>query len=513
MWYKHKAMKTILLTALALTITLSLHPQVSVSWDSLYTGQYEGTGSSKVLTDAQGNVFVMGGGTYQGGYNEILLIKYDKAGVQQWVQRYMASNVGAHDMEMDAAGNIYICGINEVGLNDGNFLTIKFDNNGNLLWGVQYDSGMNDDAAYDIELDAAGNAYVSGYSQIGNVMWGVLIKYDPSGQQKWIRKKAWEAAYCMEGDAAGNMVIGTGDEVYKYDANGTLLWTLNTLGANALELDGNGNIYLAGNTSSYDYIVSKLSPSGSIAWSTTTNGSTNDIDQSRCIALDNQGNVFVSGTMRNSWNEDIMTVKYDNNGNELWKKVYNGAAGSQDDVPNDIVADGKGDVYLTGKSYNVNQFPDFITMKYDKNGNKVWEIGYDSNGSNMANEAFSIALDYSSGQIDVVVTGGRSWIASWMIHRSYTVKYTQSPTGLSSADEVGAATVYPNPFSGSAILRADGFNKTGRVLVTDASGRLVKEMTWDPSTAEMVLEGFASGLYLYTLESEEKRQNGKFIVQ
>ena len=72
----------------------------------------------------------------------------------------------------------------------------------------------------------------------------------------------------------------------------------------------------------------------------------------KALALDNKGNVLVTGTSG--------TVKYDGDGNLLW------SAGTELAKGMDIVVDGSDYVYVTG---------DTGTVKYDSAGRELWNAG------------------------------------------------------------------------------------------------------------------------------------------
>ena len=119
------------------------------------------------------------------------------------------------------------------------------------------------------------------------------------------------------------------------------------------------------------------------------------------IAVDSGGNVYITGAVVVSGSSnDYHTVKYDSNGNQLWEASYNGP-GNADDHANALAIDGNGNVYVTGSS-NTDAFnSDYATVKYDSNGNQVWVARYHGTGTGV-DSAVALALD-SHG--NVYVTG------------------------------------------------------------------------------------------------------------
>ena len=98
-------------------------------------------------------------------------LKYDPSGNLLWEKRYKGPGNGADGataMAVDAAGNVYVTG-ESGGVGSGlDYATLKYDASGNLLWEKRYNGpGNASDRATAIAVDAAGNVYVTGYSDGG----------------------------------------------------------------------------------------------------------------------------------------------------------------------------------------------------------------------------------------------------------------------------------------------------------------------------------------------------------
>jgi len=130
----------------------------------------------------------------------------------------------------------------------------------------------------------------------------------------------------------------------KYDSHGNENWLAryNDLGFSsetpiAISLDKEGNVYIAGNIRDdmepglgpSDFLTIKYDSKGNEKWVARYNGLGNDEDLVKSLKVDSGGNVYVSGNTRvplegTSFDTDIITVKYDTNGNEVWVQQYNG---------------------------------------------------------------------------------------------------------------------------------------------------------------------------------------------
>jgi hypothetical protein len=136
-------------------------------------------------------------------------------------------------------------------------------------------------------------------------------------------------------------------------------------------------------------------------WVSRYNGTGNDVDQANDIAIDSSGNVYVTGySTGSSTGKDIVTIKYDSNGGQLWAVRYDGA-GSADDEGVGIAVDSSGNVYVAGWSSEGTSGFDYYIAKYNSSGGLIWDETYDG-GINFFDKAFAMTID-SSG--NVFVTG------------------------------------------------------------------------------------------------------------
>ena len=115
-----------------------------------------------MVLDVSGNIYVTGysnGGTSAGW--DYLTIKYNPSGVSLWVQRY---NVGLFDramgMAIDNAGSIYVTGTSGESQWNNDFATIKYNSAGVQQWVRGYDGGPID-IARAITTDIDANIYVT----------------------------------------------------------------------------------------------------------------------------------------------------------------------------------------------------------------------------------------------------------------------------------------------------------------------------------------------------------------
>ena len=82
------------------------------------------------------------------------------------------------------------------------------------------------------------------------------------------------------------------------------------------------------------------------------------------IAVDIGNNVYVTGYSPgpNSTN-DIVTIKYSNNGNQIWLQRYSSPSGG-DAAGNAVAVDKNGNVYVTGYDTTAAGGTEIVTIKY-----------------------------------------------------------------------------------------------------------------------------------------------------
>ncbi len=295
-----------------------------------------------------------------------------------WVRRYNGpadSLDQPYAVAVDGSGNVYLTGRSEGIGTWHDYATIKYYPNGDTAWLRRYDGPENfRDYATDIAVDAAGNAYVTGQSYgTGTHYDYATIKYYSNGDTAWVRR------YNGPDSSA--------------DA------------ACAIAVDDLGNVYVTGSsysyTTHYDYVTIKYHPDGDTAWIRRYNGPADSLDYARDIAVDDWGNVYVTGYVFNNGTErDYATIKYYHNGDTAWVRTYNGP-GDTVDAAQAIAVDGSGNVYVTGSSYGNGTLYDYATVKYDLNGNELWVKRYNGTADS-TDAARAVALD---GSGDIYVAG------------------------------------------------------------------------------------------------------------
>lgn len=413
--------------------------------------------------------------------------------IEEWVATYDGPASGedyASTIAVDDSGYVHVTGLS-VGLDTFDYATVKYNPSGDEEWVARYDGPINGfDEARDMAMDVDGNVYVTGYCSVtGFFRDCATVKYSPTGDEQWV---AWynnspansnDEANAIATDDAGNVYI-TGQSVgvgttwdyttVKYNSSGTEEWAVRYNGpeneadaARAVAVDDAGNVYVTGSSvisvTDLDYATIKYSASGDEEWVVWYDGPVNGRDYGASIAVDNEGNVYVTGVSEGSGTgDDYATIKYSAAGDELWVARYDGPANDTDWV-RDLVLDGAGNVYVTGHSLGSGTGLDYATVKYSPSGAEQWAVRYDGPESR-GDRARAIALD---GAGNVYVTGGSGY-SDETTPDFATVKY--DPSGV----EAWIAR-YDGPAIESDAARDIAVDDAGNVYVTGIS--------YDPETS------------------------------
>jgi hypothetical protein len=335
------------------------------------------------------------------------------------------------------------------------------------------------DLAAALAIDASGNAYLAVTTQhlFGTSLSKglVILKYEANGDEHvfagpvpggdQLGPRGSIVAVVLDSD--GNVVVtgtttaskyvnGIAFEVTdiftaKYAGDGTALWstTFDRDGEDdspsALAVDGGGNVYVAGQSEvcyprlpnercETDMVAIQYNRDGDRVWA-TFHDSPSIEDRARAVAVDAQGNTYLTGTA---------TLKLDAEGTKVWALPSSGV---------DLALDGRGSLYVAGgrsqQTFAVDGtlyfHTDYEVTRYTDTGTVVWNASYD--GASDDDEARRLAIDdagnafvtgrscdarratardngclagYSVATVKIAPDGGRLWAVRY-VHRNDAV--------------------------------------------------------------------------------------------
>ena len=554
-----KASKIVILIVVLCFLSLDLYAQVTQEWVARYNGPGNNFDNvSSIAVDDSGNVYITGQSQGIGTSSDYATIKYNSLGAEQWAARYNGPQNNSLDesisIAIDDSGNVYVTG-NSPGIGTAmDYATIKYNSSGIEQWISRYNGPQNSpDFSKSIAVDNSGNVYVTGYSQSGQNGYDIAtIKYDSAGDSVWV--EIFNTPEIGSADYANSLVIDTLGNVYvsgwrripsgstnldyltiKYNSAGLLLWAADYDGPansnevpNAIAVDGNGNVYVTGNSQNSlasgadnDYATVMYNSSGVQQWVSRYNGPANGQDESKSIAIDDSGNVYVTGqsTDVNGSTPDYATIKYNSLGVEQWVSRYTGIQDNSGEGANSLAIDNLGNVYVTGTSGSFSGTKaDYATVKYNSLGVQQWAERYNGPPGNGTDQAKSIVLDNLG---NVYVTGSSAGSGTSVDFA--TIKYSQTPTGIDQIENIIPEMFllhqnFPNPFNPTTSIQyAINSKQLVQLKVYDVLGKEVATLVNEEKTAGNYEVSFnasqlSSGVYFYKLQAGDFFETKKMIL-
>jgi len=503
-----------------------------------------------MVIDSEDNVYVTGRSSASTTGNDFATVKYNSAGIQQWAVRHNSQSnfsdlpVG---LAVDGSGNVYVAGSKSLGGSYGLINLVKYNSSGIHQWTVRCGDSVFTASPGAIALDASGNIYVGGLIKTYSTDDGsyLLAKFSPNGDSIW--KRTYDPSIypqglgsgitCLKVDGSfiyaagksyntdGLFTLYTSMRMIKYDLNGNTVWMSNDSLINGsdevvgMDIDPSGNIFVTCNYGT-DILTFKFNSTGSRLWKTLYTGIAGSFyDIATGIAADHSGNVVLSANSRRSPlnnSDDYATLKYDANGNLLWERLYNGTMNSSD-YPYGITTDASDNVYVTGYSLETGFDFNAVTIKYNSSGVQLWKTSFDGGNNENDDRANLIEID---GKGNVIIAGYSNQAG----HNEdfMAVKYSQT-VGVAQIsshipDGFSLSQNYPNPFnpvtniefriaeSGFVSLRV--FDLLGKEVTTLVSSNLTPGFY----KYDFDASGLPSGVYFYQLSAGDFTETKKLNV-
>lgn len=241
--------------------------------------------------------------------------------------------------------------------------------------------------------------------------------------------------------------------------------------------DKDGNIYVAGKTGNLqtDMLAIKYNSAGTQMWAKTYNGSAFQNDEATDIAVDTSGNVYVVGRAALNSGVAFTTIKYNSSGVQQWVMFYQDVSHAADYVKS-VVLDNSGNIYVGGTSATDTTATDYVIIKYSSAGVAQWTVRY--------NDSLNKADDFSALTVDnfgnVYVTGQANFDD---FEYFLTVKFNSAGQRMWAASYRGIGVNDTSP-AGICVDSAANVYVTGRVSGNGSSIATVKYnsngiMQWD----------------------------------
>ncbi|MDI6803119.1 MAG: T9SS type A sorting domain-containing protein [Bacteroidota bacterium] len=376
-------------------------------WVAHYNGPANSTDVvTSIVVDDSGSIIITGWSNGVGTGADITTIKYNSDGITQWIQRYNGSGAGEDKpvkVVVDSAENVYVSGWSDgTGLD---IVTIKYNKAGLQQWAVKY-IGSGEDKPASVQVDDSMNVYVTGstvgsgtgidiitlkYNSAGSLVWSKTYNGPGNGNDYPVYLKLEEYNYCY----VGGVARGADNDylVIKYNSRtGDTVWTRlfkRTAAADdfmrAMVWRDADELYLTGTTNvgtGNDILTMRVNGiTGDTVWTKVYNGTASGDDTPFGIALHSNSRVYITGrSVTFGSYYDIITLRYDqSDGDLIFESHFNGPA-NDEDVGYSIL--GGGSPHIVGSSFGLNSGRDIIFLELQADGDINWQLRYNGLMSN-----------------------------------------------------------------------------------------------------------------------------------
>lgn len=548
---KINILRKIILFIFSFLIVNSSYSQFVTQWERRFNSILEDYASSMTV-DNLGNVYVTGTGYVAATGFDYLTIKYDANGNEQWIRTYngVINRIDqAYSIDVDNSGNVYVTGTSSaLSFNPFDYATVKYNSVGTQLWAARYNGGSQTyDEAYVVKVDNSGNVYVTGASEsTGSFSDYTTIKYDSTGKEVWVVKYNGPGDFkdipaSMVIDNTGNLYVtgksfGNGTDydyaTIKYDGNGNRLWAVRHNGsadsidaAHSLAIDNSGNVYVTGESmntgTGLDYVTIKYDLNGNHLWTALFNNAANKYDIAMDVAVNDSGDVYVTGFFQlpgPAYGSDYATIKYDSDGNQIWAKTFSGTKKEGNDQATFIELDSLGNIYVGGYTVSASTYSfDYTVLKYNSNGDQLATAFFNGTGNGT-----DVITDMIIDNFNNVYVTGYSYSSANTDYDYLTIKYSQT-VGIQNTFEENPEIFklynnYPNPFNPKTTISYQIPKQTSVSLrIFNSLGKEVTTLVnaeQNPGTYLLNFDGsnISSGIYFYTLQTEEFTQTKSMVL-
>jgi len=212
----------------------------NIQWQQKVT-EHNGPITSTLLSDHQGNLYVVGRETDVDNESTLYIGKYTESGEPSWFTKYYNEQIVFEILKYDIMEPAYfvVAGLLK---NTNEFFYMKYDNTGQFQKLIRSETENRVTLLSDLKIDPAGNIFIT--ATINNPETGadfLTVAYDKEDSLLWSNEYDGEAHGCdisrfISVDELSNVYITGSSEnskgittivTMKYDVTGNLAWTQN----------------------------------------------------------------------------------------------------------------------------------------------------------------------------------------------------------------------------------------------------------------------------------------------
>ena len=360
-----------------------------VVFSIMFGGDESDEGNSVQQTTDGGYIVLGTTRSYGNGESDILLVKIDNVGNEEWRKTFGGINKDiGNSVQQTTDGGYIISGTTFVKQFNPDLWLIKTDSNGEEEWNKTFGGNRGDYGGSVQQTSDGGYIFIGSFFTVGKNQDIWLIKTDSNGEEEWNKifgqEGNFEMGYSVQETSDGGFILLGEDYdtksmgyLIKTDSQGIEEWSNNkydsVFGTYVQQTTDGGYIFTGFTTSgSYSYILLiKTDSNGNEEWNQTYGGGGGDGGNS--VQQTTDGGYIITGWTGSfgKGSTDVWLIKTNSQGTEEWNKTLGGS--SQDDGSS-IQQTSDGGFVIIGKteSFGSGDY-DIWLIKTDSQGNTVPE--------------------------------------------------------------------------------------------------------------------------------------------
>ncbi len=303
----------------------------------------------------------------------------------------------------------------------------------------------------------------------------------------------------------------------KVDINNILTINTNTSVPNVLnniQLTPDTNLLI---TAATGYRIIKANLNGMVIWTKDygTNLPSNVTgDEIKATIQDSAGNIYVTGRhygknygTPNYTNADILTIKYNSNGNLIWQNRYEYGVNNAD-IGNAIVLK-NGQIYVGGQSQRLGlgRDYDYVILKMDS-ASSIFKGEYRYDGiANKDDVVYSLTV-FDNGNVALTglsyINSKYDWTTQLLSDIILSVQNTSSKNILQ---------VYPNPIQTNGVLTIIEKGIKSYSIISSLGNVVQQGLLETKDFHTIQIENLTTGMYLLKLQANKEIRTSKIIVK
>lgn len=526
-------MKRLILFFALIGIVTSGYTQSNLLWSMDFEVGIERYFSEYPIIDAVADTInVMGRKNIANG-QRLAIVKYDLLGNTISTKTYGNDSVSRNkiiDYKFDTLGHVYILNRDELEYAKYKMVLQKYALNGDLVWVEQIQS-PNDISFNPFSLGIANDdsIFITAYKNTDyptdpwddvdmTIRTPQLYAYDMDGDQLWYREFdrnteiEWfsHSVFLHQNEV---FLFANANKLIKVDFNNNLLFNDTTgilNGINDIQVTPDNNLLIT----ALSYRISKIDLTGTLLWTRHYGANSGNSHETKATVQDSDGNIYTTGRHYGAnegtpsyTNADILTVKYNTHGSQLWQNRYE-YGGNNADIGNTISIK-NGQVYVGGNSQSadVGSDYDYVVLKMDSDTGGTTGV-YRYNGPANGHDSVSSLYIFDNANLAVTGLSYNNTKYDWTTQLLSDITLSVQDISLDNK-----FLLYPNPIANGELLTIEGSDIKSYSIVSSLGKKVQDAKLGNNDIHSICIDNLASGMYFLHLQTDSGITTKKLIVK